>query len=197
MPDEEWFRGIHKRLLEGDPVAPSTLAEAMWAPLLERLRTRNPRLASTDFLEDSAADALISYFKRPDQFDPTKRGLLGFLVMAAEGDLRNALAKAKRQRREEIPLESVELELAARNRADEGIVASEAAATTHRRLAALFEDAADRAAVRLMADGERSTAAFTQVWSLQSLSPMAQKGEVKRRKDRIKKVLARHGKDAQ
>lgn len=197
MRDDDWFREIHKRLLEGDPVVPSELAEAIWEPLLERLRKKNPRLVRTEFLEDSAADALTSYIKRPDQFDPAKRGLLGFLVMAAEGDLRNALAKAKRQHRGEIPLESVELELAGRNRADERIVASEAAATTNRRLAELFENSADRAAVRLMADGERSTAAFAKVWSLQGLSANAQKGEVKRRKDRIKKVLARHGKDAQ
>ena len=197
MRDDEWFGHIHKRLLEGDPVAPSELAEALWEPLLARLKRNNPRLVSTDFLEDAAADALTSYIKRPHQFDPEQRGLLGFLVMAAQGDLRNALAKTRRQRQGEVPLESVELQLEGRNRADEGIVASEAAATGNRRLEELFEDPTDRAAVRLMADGERATVAFVKVWSLQRLSVNAQKNEVKRRKDRIKKVLGRHGKDSQ
>jgi hypothetical protein len=196
MRDDEWFRRIHKRLLEDDPVAPSELAEAIWEPLLARLKRNNPRLVSTDFLEDAAADALTSYIKRPNQFDPEQRGLLGFLVMAAQGDLRNALAKTRRQRHGEVPLESVELQLEGRNRADEGIVASEAASIANRRLEELFDDAADRAAVRLMADGERATAAFVKVWSLQRLSALAQKSEVKRRKDRIKKVLGRHGKES-
>ena len=197
MRGDDWFREIHKRLLEGDPVAPAELAEEIWAPLLQRLKKRHPRLALTEFLNDSVSDALISYIKRPGQFDPAKRGLFGFLVMAAEGDLRNALAKVKRRQRGEIPLESVELELADGKKADEGLTASEAAATANRRLERLFKDPADRAAVRLMADGERSVAAFARIWRLEALSANAQKGEVKRRKDRIKKVLERHKKDKQ
>src|SRR5262245_43764268 len=122
MRDDEWFREIHRRLLEGDPVAPSELAEEVWERLLGRLKKNNRRLVGMDFLEDAAADALTSYIKRPRQFDPEKRGLLGFLVMAAQGDLRNALARTRRQRHGEVPFESVELQIESGNRADEGIV---------------------------------------------------------------------------
>ena len=73
MRGNEWFRAIHKRLLEGDPVAPAELAQEIWAALLQLLRKRHPRLAGTDFLDDSVSDALISYIKRPSQLDPGKR----------------------------------------------------------------------------------------------------------------------------
>ncbi len=58
----------------------------------------------------------------------------------------------------------------------------------------LFPNRADRQAVELMLDEERSTAAFAKVWSLGHLSLQEQRKEVKRGKDRLNKVLSRLGK---
>ena len=45
----------------------------------------------------------MSYMKAPDQYDPLKMKLRGYLEMAAEADLQNILDKEKR-RREHEPL---------------------------------------------------------------------------------------------
>ena len=101
----------------------------------------------------------MSYIKRPAQFDPAKRSLIGFLVMAAEDDLRNALAKDKRRRQKEIPLEDVELWGAAGNsEVEEGNSETEPEREKLRQaLPMIFEDPKDLAMVEMMMSGERTT----------------------------------------
>jgi RNA polymerase sigma-70 factor (ECF subfamily) len=195
MADEDWYRQIHERLLAGDPVAPGQLAEAVWNRLVKTLEAKYPRLPDRDVLRDAASDALLSYLKRPTQFDPTKRGLFGFLVMAAEGDLRNALAKTARRTRNEVSLEDVELPDASGKEKREvpDPQAPIMAQRIHLRIGTLFSDPKDREAVELLIEGERSTSAFAKLWGLESLPAKDQAREVKRHKDRIKKTLQRHG----
>jgi hypothetical protein len=194
MKDDAWFVEIHERLLGGDPVASSELAEEVWQTLLRSLAEKNPRLRGTEFIEQAVSDALISYIKRPAQYDPQKRGLFGFLLMSAEGDLRNALARAKRRRGREVGFDSVELETGPRNIPIDTIELSEEADAVRRTLNTLFADPKDCVAAALVLDGERSTESYVGIWGLESLPAEEQKREVKRRKDRIKKVLERHGK---
>jgi len=195
MASEEWYRKVHERLLARDPVASMELAEAAWEPLVEELEKRHPRLRNSDFLRDSASDALINYIKQPSQFDPQKRGLFGFLIMAAEGDLRNALAKATRRKRVEIPVEDVELPTAGGKRESEpaSLGAQLDAQRIRGRIEAIFKDPRDREAVELIVDGERSTKIFAKVWGLGGLPAKEQASEVKRHKDRVKKMFQRHG----
>ncbi|MDQ3775290.1 MAG: hypothetical protein M3461_13535 [Pseudomonadota bacterium] len=195
MTSEDWYREIHERLLAVDPVAPTELAEAVWKSLVKQLEKRHPRLRASDFLWDAASDALISYIKQPTQFDPAKRGLFGFLVMAAEGDLRNALAKAARRKQREISIEDVEL---CHRWSEERLEAPGSdtpleAERMRRRIGELFKDPRDREAVELLIEGERSTEAFAKAWGLERLPAKEQASQVKRHKDRIKKMLARHG----
>lgn len=195
MASRDWYREIHERLLAGDPVAPTELAEVVWEPLVKALEKRHPRLRASDFLRDAASDALISYIKQPIQFDPARRGLFGFLAMAAEGDLRNALAKASRRKRREIPIEDVELTGAGGNERLEApdLDTRIEAETMRGRIGELFKDPRDRQAVELLIEGERSTEAFAKVWGLERLLAKEQASQVKRHKDRIKKMLTRHG----
>jgi RNA polymerase sigma-70 factor (ECF subfamily) len=195
MPSEEWYRQIHGRLLAGDPVASTELAEAAWKPLVEKLEKTHPLLKHSDFLRDAASDALISYIKHPTQFDPGKRGLFGFLVMAAEGDLRNALAKTIRRKRREIPLADVELASAGGKERVEapGTDVRLEAERLRGKIRELFKDPRDREALELLIDGERSTRAFARVWGLEGLPTKEQAREVKRHKDRVKKMLQRYG----
>lgn len=195
MPSEGWYRQIHERLLARDPVVSTELAEAVWEPLVKELEKRHPRLRDSGFPRDAASDALIGYIKQPGQFDPAKRSLFGFLVMAAEGDLRNALAKAGRRKRKEVSLEGVELSGAG---GKEGLKAPDLDARIDAQrmragLDQLFRDPRDRRAVELIVGGERSTEAFAKLWGLDELSAKKQATEVKRHKDRIKKMLQRHG----
>ena len=145
---------------------------------------------------DSVVEALMSYVKRPTQFDPEKRGLRGFLTMAADGDLLNALAKRKRRREKEVLLPDVEVEaLRGKKNIDGQDPESQLDAKRMRwEVAGLFEDPKDRDVVELILDGERSTEAFVEILRLDGLPIEEQRREVKRHKDRIKKRLERYGK---
>lgn len=195
MSMDEWQREIHERLLAGDVTAPAELAERLLDPLLQRLAKKYPKLPDPDLIPDAVTDALMSYIKRPAQFDPNKRSLLGFLDMAAEGDLRNALAKEKRRRQKEIPLENVELEVAAGNSEEEGNSETEPERGQLRQaLPRIFVDPKDLVMVELIISGERMTEAFVKVLKLQHLPVEQQRREIKRHKDRLKKRLERYGK---
>lgn len=195
MTSEDWYRGIHERLLAPDPVAPTELAEAVWEPLVMELEKRHPRLRASDFLRDAVTDALISYIKQPTQFDPAKRGLFGFLVMAAEGDLRNALAKTTRRKQREVSIEDVELAGGGGKERLEapGLDTRLDVQRMRGKIGELFKDPRDREAVELLMEGERATEAYAKVWGLERLPAKDQARQVKRHKDRIKKMLDRHG----
>ena len=192
---EAWYRHVHERLLQGDPTASADCADAVIGPLTKRLQKRFPELRRSDFLVDAVTDAVFSYLRRPDQYDPNKRGLLGFLSMAAEGDLKNALAKWHRRNEMEITLDHVDLEVVARNNvvgpagADADVDLNEIRSGVN----ALFDDPRDRQVAELMLDGERSTKPFARLLGLEGLPVPEQRREVKRHKDRIKKRLARYG----
>lgn len=192
---EGWYRQIHERLLQGDPTASADCAQAVIGPLTKRLEGRFPELRGSDFLVDAVTDAVLSYLKRPEQYDPAKRGLLGFLTMAAVGDLRNALAKWHRRKEMEVPLEDVDLEAAAGNMQvgphdSAGDVDLEEIRSG---VSALFDDPRDRRLAELVLEGERSVKAFARILKLENLSIDEQRREVKRHKDRIKKRLERYG----
>lgn len=195
---DNWQNKIHERLLAGDVTAPAELAEGLIEPLLQRLTKKYPQLHDSDLFYDAVTDALMSYIKRPAQFDPTKRTLIGFLVMAAEGDLLNALAKEKRRRQKEIPLEDVELEVSAGNsEIEEGNSETEPEREKLRQaLPRIFGDPKDLLMVELMMSGERTTEAFVKVLEIRHLPMEQQRREVKRHKDRLKKRLERYGKAA-
>jgi RNA polymerase sigma-70 factor (ECF subfamily) len=190
--DEAWCRRIHERLLAGDPTATSELAETIGRVVFEKLQRKHPR-RDPDLVRDAAWDAIRSYMERPAGFDASKRGLVGYLLMSAEGDLLNALAKVRRRR--EDPVDDVELVDSGGNRRQEQLEARVDAGRVRPELDRLFPDRADRAAVELVLEGERSTAAFVEVWGLDRLSFEEQRREVKRGKDRLKKALERLGQD--
>jgi RNA polymerase sigma factor (sigma-70 family) len=195
MASDEWYQQIHERMLEGDPTAPSELTEEVLGPVLEKIRKKFPRLSDPDAAVDAVHDSLISYLKRPSQFDPKKGRLLGFLVMAAERDLRNSLAKTKRRDKKETASENVEVLIPDGNEEaeEEGLVAWLDAQDMRQAIDELFDNPTDRALVTLILDGERSTEAFSEILGFQELPIEKQRVEVKLHKDRIKKKLQRYG----
>jgi|SRR5687768_869314 len=195
MPTEAWYQQIHARMLAGDPVASSDLAEAAIDPLFAALRTKHPNLQGENLLEDAVTDAFMSYAKDPSQYDPTRRGLLGYLLMSAEGDLLNALAKQKRRSSREASLEVVEVGRVVRNvfSSDEDPARRIDAERLQHQLDQAITDPVDRELLQLLMNGERDTEAFARVLGLLDLTPEDQRREVKRHKDRIKKRLGRLG----
>jgi len=200
MPTDAWYREIHERLLADDATAPAELAEVVLKEpvlqlLIQRLRRDFPKLNDPDLLYDSIISALMNYLKRPVQFDSTKRSFIGFLAMAARGDLLNAL-RQKRHWKKEIPLEDVELLSEAGNSwigeetCQEGVDSQKMRGEVYK----LFPELRDLEILKLIMAGERKTEAFAKVLEIESKSPEEQRREVKRHKDRIQKRLERYGK---
>lgn len=188
--DDEWCRRIHERLLAGDPTATAELAETVGDVLFRKLQMKYPR-QDPDLVRDAAWDAIRGYMEQPGAFDPSKRGLIGYLQMAAEGDLLNAMAKVRRRRRREDLVDPVELALLGGKKGQEELEARMDAARFGPQLARLFPDRADREAIELIVEGERSMAAFVEVWGFGKLPVEQQRKEVKRGKDRLRKALER------
>ena len=157
MPSDVWYQQIHFRLLTGDPVASSELAEAVIDPLLGALRKKHPNLQRDNLFEDAVTDAFMNYVKAPSCYDPAKRGLLGYLLMSAEGDLLNAVAKAKRRSSREASLDDVELDRVARNEAasDEDLARSMDTEGVQHKLNDVLEDPVDRKLLQLLLAGQR------------------------------------------
>jgi hypothetical protein len=205
MDDNARFAaGIHQRLLMGDYTASSELIAAYLPILCTRLQHRHPEADDESLLVDAATDSLLDYCERPAQFDPAKARLLGYLTMAAERDLLNALEKRHRLRRRQMSTDSVEDDRPIRNALIED---STAVAAFERveddrdmvrlltdQVSAAVPDARDRQIVRLMLDGERDTTVYARVLGIEHRGRKEQERIVKRNKDRLKKRLERLGK---
>ena len=191
MPNVSWYQ-IHERLLSEDPTAPADLAEQAVRPLTQFLESKYPTLNDPTLIADAVTDSVMNYLKQPRKFDPGRRGLLGYLKMAAEGDLQNALAKHRRRDR---PTEDVEVAAAAGKIVVEprDVLGELRAEDLRKRVDSLFDDVKDRHMVDLILDGERSTEAFAEVLGLGELPIGRQRSEVKRHKDRLKKRLRDYG----
>jgi RNA polymerase sigma-70 factor, ECF subfamily len=202
-PDPHALEEIDRRLRDGDPTAPSDLAELVLDPLARSLRARFPDLEDPSLVDDAVADTVLNYAERPDQFDPSKRGLFGYLAMSARGDLMNALAAVRRRRGREASLDVVELPLERRNKAsmerepsatfEDQVISDLASQRMMARVREAVETPEDAKVLQLMIDGERGTDRFAQVLGLEGLTADERRREVKRHKDRLKKRLERLG----
>jgi hypothetical protein len=199
LPDEAFERDLHRRLLNGDPVAPAVLARTYLGPVVQRLGATSPGVGDDTLIQDAATDALLNYAERPSQFQPARSRLFPYLVMAARGDLRNALAKQRRRQRRETLHDRVEDLPLVRNLVQESSGPSPATRETvsleevRRAVEAVISDPTDRRVVQLMLNGERRTEAFAKVLGIAHLANPQQRHIVKQHKDRLKKRLERLG----
>lgn len=198
LPNQAFERELHQRLLDGDFVASHEVAAALLPAVVDRLKQRFRRLDDETLLLDAAADAILNYAERPSQYDPNKLRLLSYLVMSADGDLKNALHRQQRQAQREVPRPDVELLLDARNPEQEearpyehpGVPEVEEVAHKIRQA---IPDPVDQQLVDLMIQGERRTAVFARVLGITELDIQQERKIVKQHKDRLKKRLARLG----
>ncbi len=193
MPTKDWYLQIHSRLLEDDATAPAELVETVLEELTGKLGKKHPNLRGSEELADAVTDALFGYIKEPGKFDPSKSQLMSYLLMSANGDLLNILAKAGR--RKETLVDDVELD-APGGKEVVGDIKPEERFYTKRlkqEIDELFDDEKDKNIASLIIDGERSTDAFAEILDLNGLSDDEKRRRVKRHKDRIKKRLERYG----
>lgn len=186
---------LHHRFLTDDPTAFPALCDAYLDRLLDTLGRRYPSCCP-DLIRGAVHDALMDYLKRPQRYDPTRCPLGSYLLLAANGDLRNALQREARHHRHRDS--GVELSAVCRN-------ASQPSEPLHDLIRR--EDEANRAAylrqvrqrctppeqaiLDLLLDGERSTAVLAAALGLAEKPVNVQRYEVKRVRDRLMKRLTR------
>jgi RNA polymerase sigma-70 factor (ECF subfamily) len=191
-------RALHARLLAGDLLAPSELAEAYLAPLVARLQRAYPTV-DPHMVESAVIDTLLDMAEHPQRYDPARGSLGAYLGMAARGDLRNALQSLRRRAAHQALLQVVELSPAARNLAtdeadDPGEIVARAEPVASPELLAAVRAAfqpAELEIVTLMLEGERRTGEYARLLGLANRPEPEQRREVKRVKDRLEKRLRR------
>jgi len=178
----EWL-DLHEKVLAGDKVAFAMVAEKYLEDVKRILKKLRPD-AEDELLTDATTDAFMNYFLHPERFDPSKRSLRSYLVMSAKGDLLNLLEKRNRQRQREVTGSGGELQLNDRN--DLGEEDAELWRAIER---SFFPD--DLTAVRMMLGGVKSYEEYARVWGIDPSNVPKMRREVKRRKTRIRRALAR------
>jgi RNA polymerase sigma-70 factor, ECF subfamily len=149
-------------------------------------------------LYEAVTKAFLDYCAQPHRFN-VERGvpLHLFLLMASRYDMLNLLrGEARRKAHEEeaghlYAISAVELDPVVGN-----LLQKEENEQRHQledEMMSLLQDPRDRQILALRLKGERRTEAFAEILGISHLPIEAQRREVKRTKDRIDKILRRHG----
>ncbi|WP_223645091.1 RNA polymerase sigma factor [Corallococcus sp. EGB] len=156
-------------------------------PLIRALK-RNPG-CNDDDAYDSAIDAMYAYFKEPQRYDPQKSSLKTYLGRIA---LRRAQDRHRssnaRTLRDQIFATLVEVWSAPPNKAME--TSAEVRLILEKIDQASFSER-DKAFLRCMFSGERSTDQLAEVLGIRHLPQLELRREVKRNQDRLKQALKR------
>lgn len=187
---------LHRLLLNGDSLAPSKIAE-LYFPLLEAYLERGYYKVDNELRWDAITQAYFSYIENPNLYNPEKLGLLAYLKMAAEQDLRNALAKQSRRTRNLTSLDNVAVVVSDGNiNIEEQIIQRERLDELRkarlRDQQIVADKGVDQQLLELIQSGVRATAEFAKVLNIEHLPVEEQRREVKRHKDRLRVYLKRN-----
>ncbi len=190
---------LHEKIVSGDSLGPSMLAELVVPRIVESLRRKYHAVPDQHLIDTAVADAMLTYLKAPEKFDTKRGSLIGYLWMAAEGDLLNFLKQAKTREERHTQEKVVELrprqaEYRLETRADspEDLYAfAEEQRKVAEKIASVLADPVDREVAQLMLDGVRETDEFARVLGILDNNHGTRALVVKRHKDRIKLALRR------
>jgi hypothetical protein len=190
---------LHQLLLDGHPTAPAQIAENFMPWMIEQLGYRYPNLPDPHLIDTAAADALINYFGRPNQYDPARGSLAIYLRMAASGDLLNLLKRNRKKTSSqrlgqivELDDPTVEHEVEIEDEFDlEAWVLSQQSPVWEW-LPQLLPDPIDQEILSLMLEGVHETEVYVEVLGLSAGPTDEQAASVKRSKDRLRKKLQRN-----
>jgi hypothetical protein len=190
---------LHQRLVDGDVTATAEIAEVFMPIVAARLKRRYSDLDDPHLVDTAVEDALLSYFKRPQQYDPAKLRLEGYLYMSARGDLLNQLERQERDSKQVGLAEVVELGdsdtehgVEVKDELDIDAIVLNYTSPVWERLSEILPDFIDQEIVLLMMDGVRETSVYADVLGVSDYPPEEQFTIVKRHKDRVKKRLQRN-----
>jgi hypothetical protein len=162
---------------------------AFLAPLTAFLHHCHPTADPHD-LETAATEALVTYLRTPQRFDPSQCSLPGYLRMLARADLKNLWRSAQRHEHVELP---VEMGNNSQPALLDVLIAQEETGSLRTQVDALAQrlSPSDQKVLQLLLEGERETAVFARELNLGHLPVAEQRREVKRAKDRIQRRLDR------
>lgn len=191
-PDADKVAALFGRICTGDPLTQSDFIVAVLDPLAAHLR-RWRRDADEHLCTSAAGEAVLALVRNPASYDPSRRGLIGFLCISAECDLRNALKKEQKHHINRDNSECVEL-APDRGNISAGAGADEAPFDDPRLAPEIASfDEIERRVFGLMRAGARATAAYVPILGIGHLPADEQERAVRRVKDRILVRLKRAG----
>jgi hypothetical protein len=178
--DPQIGQDLHQRMLDGDPRAPAEIAELFLPWLRQQMGRLHAAVSDPHLLDTASIDAVWSYLKKPTSYQPEKLPLERYLLMAATGDLRNALERVARavERDEEIVKNLVELDLCA---PEQRVNAKQ----LEHLVEPILPEPPYRIVFSLMADGVHDTETYAAVLGLGDRPIEEQRRSVKACKDRI------------
>jgi hypothetical protein len=195
---------LHKLIQSGDDLAFAKLCDKYLEQTIKAVRDFNWQihLRDSSLITEVVIDSFYGYLYNPDKFNPEKQTLEKFLVIDAEGDLKNAWVKRKRhQQKFEGIKNEVEFEeqfgnsetgkIRNLNTPSQIMIDKETDGILNAELKKHFDSDRDIEMANLILAKERDTSVYAGVLEITHLSFDEQQQEVKRNKDRIKKVLER------
>lgn len=197
---KEWE--LHQLIVAQDQLALSKLYETCAEEIISYLKQKYFEVyqKDKDVVLEAINEAFLNYFFNPSSYNPEKKTLKRFLIMAAEGDLINRLQKDKKYANifKSIPMD-VELEenfwnskVRAIEDPENNLITTERFAAIEQLLLDHFGKKEDVEVAKMILTGERETERFAAVLKLEHLSNEQIREEVKRVKDRIKKYIKRN-----
>jgi len=190
---------LHSLIQKDDDVALMELFEIHGETIMIKLKSWYKSVLDEALILEAVNEAFFGYYKNPNTFNPKKGTLSRFLEVAAERDLKNILQKENRRGKKIDLPEDVELQekmwnsiLSESEASDSAIVMTETYSKVEEFLQGYFLNSVDVELARLILMKERANTEFVKVLNIDSLSPQDQTKEVKRNKDRIKKVISRN-----
>ncbi len=183
---------LHRRALERDPVILADLFKLL-AEKIIKFVMRDLKCGE-DTADNAVFDALTAYVEQPGRYDPLKGRLISYLTQAAKYQARDRLrAENSMSRREQEFGRVVELwRRTPKEEMEDAVAASRAMEQLRER--GLLKDE-DMAALELILSGERSPERLARALGLGALPLEQMRLEVKRRRDRLMKILERFGKE--
>lgn len=192
---------LHHAIKNRDDIALPRLFDEYVEKVVKSLeiKYRSVSKRDKDLIVMAVNDAFLDYYFNPDRFNPQLSGLLGFLKMASRSDLINLLKKEENRNMKNDFLEDVELQEKFRNSiiksyssADTTILSDEIMEAVRHILEKYFSTETDIALALMILSKERETEHYVEVLEIGELTLDEQRAEVKKQKDRIKKVLERN-----
>jgi hypothetical protein len=198
-PSTEDAIGLHRRLLQRDPVGSADFAIAFLNPLIAWLQSTHSG-ADPMACAEAAGEAIIGFLNNPGAYDPGRLGVEAFLRMAAQRDLQNLLRKERRHqqnRRDWNVVEQASVDGKYLRREDDPSLPLQIEEARLRQAPpeTVWQQLTDveRRVWEQMQQGERRNSVFAVILGITHLPADEQRREVKRVKDRLNKRMERAG----